>query len=230
MFYKLLGSYKPVFYTIARSAALTFAFMLPGTCFAINFGVAPKLSTLGPGIEASTGLSERLHFRLGVQGVRFSKTANSQSVKWQASLKLFSVSGVLDYHPFSNGFYCAAGLMHNGNRLNLSLTPQANTTINGHSYTPAQLGTAQARISFAKLAPYLGLGYDAAFGKQTGFSMQMDFGVLAQGSAKVSTSATGLLANNATLLDDLKANTQRVVNKTWIRFYPVVALGLKYTF
>jgi hypothetical protein len=198
----------------------------------IQVAVGPKIGTLGLGLEAlvaSEEMADVLNLRLGVNAFRYSREIHKDSVKWNGKLNLRTLGAFLDYHPFCNSFRLSAGPVLNDNNLNLSVTPSQNITINGRTYTPAQVGQAKGKLKFNKVSPYLGVGYEGAFINESALSFNMEAGVLFQGKAKGNFSANGTLAN-AQLLTDLQSNAEKAANKGLIRYYPVVSLGFKYRF
>ncbi len=192
------------------------------------FGV--KVGTLGIGPEADVEIIDNLNFRLGVNTFRYSRKFSHNNINWHGKLRLFTLAGLFDYHPFGNGLFLAVGPMYNGNKLRISASPTQNITINNAVYTASQLGTLSGEIKFRKIVPYVGVGYDAAFTSTSNFSFMAEVGVLFQGKVRADVSATGLYANNQKALADIKYDVEQATNKSWVRFYPVVALGVKYRF
>lgn len=197
----------------------------------INVAVGPKIGTLGAGVEAVVGSGETFNLRIGANAWRYSREIHKDSVKWSGKLNLRTAGIFADYHPFENGFRISAGPVLNYNSLNVSVTPSQNITINGHTYTPTQVGQATGKLKFNKVSPYLGIGYESAFTNDSCLSMNVEAGVLLQGKAKGTFSATGSLANTQSqLLNDLKSNAEKAANKALIRYYPVISIGFKYRF
>lgn len=197
----------------------------------VQVAVGPKIGTLGAGIEAIIGSGETFNLRLGANGWRYSREIHKDSVKWNGKLNLRTAGIFADYHPFQNGFRVSAGPVLNYNSLNVSVTPNQNITINGNTYTPTQVGQATGKLKFRKVAPYLGVGYESAFTNESCLSLNVEAGVLFQGKAKGTFSATGTLANTQPqLLSDLKSNAEKAANKGLIRYFPVISIGFKYRF
>lgn len=194
------------------------------------FAIGPKIGTLGAGLEGSFNVSKEFKLRVGVNGLRYSKKFNDGDMNWSGKLTLLTVGAMADYHPFQNGFRLSAGVMYNGNKLDVSATPANNVNINGQNYTPAQVGTTKGTLDFRKIAPYIGIGYDGALTSNGALSFNAEVGVLFQGSPRASVSATGLLRNQTAFLNNLKAEVEQATNKSWLRYYPVVSVGFKYRF
>lgn len=194
------------------------------------FAIGPKISTLGVGLEGSFNVSKEFKLRLGVNGFRHSEKLDDLDIRWSGKLNLFTVGAMADYHPFQNGFRLSAGVMYNGNKFDLSATPAQNITINGHVYTPPQIGTVKSTVDFRKIAPYIGFGYDGALTSNGALSFNAEVGVLFQGAPRASVSATGLAAANQVFLNDFRSAAKDATNKGWVRYYPVVSVGFKYRF
>jgi len=195
-----------------------------------NIAFGPKVSTLGIGPEAEIEVVPNFNFRLGLNTFKYSRNFRSNDINWNGKLKFFTVAGLFDYHPFGNNFFISAGPMYNGNKLNVSALPTQNTTINGTTYTVQELGSLDGQLKFHKVSPYVGFGYNSAFSNTDRLSFTAELGVLYQGNAHATVTATGTYTNNSRLLADVKSEAEKAANKNWIRFYPVISLGLKYRF
>ena len=55
-------------------------------------------------------------------------------------------------------------------------------TINGDTYTAQQVGRLTGKVTWRRVAPYLGIGWGSKAARQSGFSMGFDVGVLVTGS------------------------------------------------
>lgn len=196
----------------------------------VNFAIGPKIGTLGAGVEAVVGSGEAFNLRINANGWRYSREIHKDTVKWNGKLNLKTAGIFADYHPFENGFRISAGPLLNYNSLNISAAPNQNLTINGHTYTPTQIGKATGKLKFKKVSPYLGIGYESAFTNNSCLSMNVEAGVLFQGKAKGTFSATGSSATQSQFLNDLKSNAEKAANKDFIRYYPVISIGFKYRF
>lgn len=215
---------------LLTSTALLASAASPTTANSSPFAIGPKISTLGLGIEGSFSVSKEFKLRLGVNGLRYNKKFHDEDIHWSGKLNLFTVGAMADYHPFQNGFRVSAGVMYNGNKIDISATPAANVNINGVNYMPAQVGTMKGKLDFRKIAPYIGFGYDGALTSNGALSFNAEVGVLFQGSPRASVSASGLLGAQQALLNNIKAEAEKDTNKGLIRYYPVVSVGFKYRF
>lgn len=194
-----------------------------------------RVGTLGGGIELAHAFTETLGFRVSANGLRYNTTETHDSIDYDAKLKLESGQLLLDWFPFSNNFRLSAGAMYNGNKLTLDgkPSPGGTFTINGNTYSASSVGALNGKVDFRKAAPYIGLGYGRPIGK--GLSLAGDLGVLFQGSARSSLSATCGAAvpapTCAQVQSDIAAEQDKLDDDMRkYRFYPVVSIGLAYTF
>jgi hypothetical protein len=99
-------------------------------------------------------------------------------------------------------------VLYNNNELKLTGKPSAGSTytINGVTYTAAQVGTLTGTLTFNKTAPYLGLGWGNRPGSKLGLSA--DIGALYQGSPKLSLSATGSVAGLSSNLEQERKSAE----------------------
>jgi len=190
--------------------------------------------TLGGGVELSHAFGPRTGVRLNADGFNFSQTSTYDNIDYDMKLKLQTVSLLGDWFPFASNFRVSAGAMFNGNKLALKGQPSGGFyTINGTQYNTAQIESLDATVDFNKAAPYIGIGYGRAITR--GLSLIIDAGVMFQGSPKSKIDLTcGPLATPAecTLAQsDARAEQSRLDESLHsFKYYPVISLGLAYTF
>ncbi len=208
---------------------------------AVNASVAVRVSTLGIGVEAGILAAPNVALRLGYSGYSYSHTQTSKDVMYDGKLKLSSVSALADVYPSKSGtFHFTAGLVFNSNKITANGKPNTTNgaqtyTLNGMTFSAADVGTLDGQASFSHTAPYLGIG----FGKPAGSSpvqFLFDIGVVFQGKPHLSLARNGGIAiTNPTLSNQINAainaqrdQTQSDLNK--FQYYPVVSVGLAYHF
>jgi hypothetical protein len=101
--------------------------------------------------------------------------------------------------------------------------------IGGDPYPADAVGTLSASAAFDSTSPYFGVGFDfTVFGK---VGMNLDFGVLWQGSPQVSMATDGLLAGNPTFEASLDAERAELEDElSDYKAWPVVSLGFVFNF
>lgn len=196
--------------------------------------VGAKVSTLGVGADLSLQLVPSLNARLGIQGFSYdADNIDTDRVNYDADLKLFSGLATIDWYPFLGGFRLSAGLLANGNEIDVIGRPTAGATfnINGTIFNAADVGSLTGNVDFNSVAPYLGIGWGNPFSPGGNWSFNLDLGVAFQGSPNVTLTANGPLANDPVLRANLEAERRDLENEIEdFEYYPVVSLGITYRF
>jgi hypothetical protein len=191
-----------------------------------------RVGTPGFGLEVSKLLTPHLGARVGGNYFKLTKTKSQSDISYDASLKLQGVTALIDFFPAPRGsFHVSAGLMTNPLKVTGTGQPGAGGTftINGNSYTSAEVGTLIAEAKFPSTSPYVGLGVGTPARVHGPLGFTFDLGA-AIGKPKVALTATGA-ASDPGLAADLKAQqdkTQKDVQK--LKLFPVLQLGLAYRF
>lgn len=190
--------------------------------------------TLGAGVELAHAFGPRLGVRLNADAYNYSQSRTQDNIQYDTRLKLQTASLSADWFPFANNFRLTAGAVANGNKLTLNGQPTGGTfTINGTPYPASQIGSFNANVDFNKAVPYLGIGYGRPV--NSGLSLLFDLGVVFQGSPKSHISVTcgaGVPpAQCAQIQSDAAAEQARLNDSLRnFKYYPLIALGLAYTF
>jgi len=219
----------------------TIAFMLAGLtmCAAVHagdVGLSAEVGTLGAGIHLIVPVQDGLNARIGFNGANYSYTGSTSDVNYDFKLKLQTIDALLDWYPMSGSFHLSAGLFHNGNKISSVAKPNNNSTytINGDTYTTAEVGAIDGDVEFRSAAPYLGLGWGNPTGKEKGWGFTSDLGVVFQGSPSASLTSSGCTATAQTcaqLTNDLNVENNNLDQKTNnFKLYPVVRFGVTYSF
>jgi hypothetical protein len=190
-------------------------------------GVNVHVSTLGYGAEVAFQMTDTVVARVGMNQFKKSVDTNSSDLNYTGDLKLSSFGLLADWHLFNGVTHLTAGLMGNGNKLNLTAvsSPSGSYTINGVTYSGTQVGTLTTTVEFNKTVPYLGFGWSGQ-PKNTGFSFNSDIGIMFQGSPKATITSTGTGGSAVT------ADAQAQLNEDLknYKYYPVISFGIGYAF
>jgi hypothetical protein len=207
--------------------------VVPAVAYA-DGSIGVRAGTLGLGLEFSYPISQRLGVRLNADAYNYSRSFNKQDIDYDGKATLKTGSLLIDWYPFASNFRLSAGPMYNGNKLGLTGKPTNGTfTINGVAYPANQVGSLDGQVDFKKYAPYAGIGYGRPVG--TGLSLTFDLGVIFQGTPQATLNATCAPSLPAPTCSQLQSDTaaqQATANdkiKNY-RYYPVVELGVAYTF
>ena len=206
---------------------------------AMNFGLSLRAGTLGAGLDLDAALNRSFTVRIGYSGFTLNHSLNTTDVNYHGSLKLSTVTALLDWYPFKGGFHLTAGVAGENTRLDVTGEPVAGTfTINGQTYTSSQLVALTGRAKFSQsAAPYIGLGWGNPVGTNSRLHFLFDIGAIYTGHPVVTLNAQcgSLAPAGSPLCSEIQtnaANEQRVlynkINK--FQWYPVVDLGVAVRF
>jgi hypothetical protein len=195
-----------------------------------------RAGTLGGGVELSYALSRRAALRLNADSYNRSQTSTESDIQYDMKLKLATASLIGDWFPFANNFRISLGAMFNGNKFSLKGQPTGpGFSINDQTYAAAEVGSLEATVKFKKAAPYFGIGYGRPI--NSGLSLIFDAGIMFQGSPKSKIDVTcGTAAPQGSLrctqLQNDAAGEESNLDESLhsFKFYPVISLGLAYTF
>ncbi|MHA1540194.1 MAG: hypothetical protein ACTSXQ_06945 [Alphaproteobacteria bacterium] len=202
---------------------------LSSSAQAANVAVGVNAGSLGYGAEVSTQLLDGLAMRLGGNYFSYSEEEVMDGIAYDMEATLQTAGLIFDWHPLANGWRLSFGAKYNGNEMEATATPTTNKDIGNNNFTPAQIGTLTAKVTFDEFAPYVGLGYDNAFYSESKWSFWGDFGVMYQGDPKLELTATGSIATtNEAELEQEEKDAQDDLSE--FNMYPVIAAGVTYRF
>ena len=199
-----------------------------------NFGAGIGISTLGLGIEGSYAFNDTFSASLGLNHYKYSTSDVSSDIDYDIEMKLQSVALLGNFFPFHGAFRVSAGIFSNDNKISMDAKPAGSYDIGNTQYSAADIGTLTAKVSFNKIAPYLGVGWGKRVRK--GFGMTGDIGVLIQGSPKLEMTATGPITDPSNPLhSQFTADLERERlsaqdDLSDFKMYPVLGIGLSYRF
>lgn len=185
-----------------------------------------KVGTYGWGAEFGVGFSEWFTLRASANTASVPGDYEEDGIDYDADLSLGGYGLLADFFPMRGTFRLSAGLLANGNEIDLDATPTTDIDIGNNPYTPAQVRVLSGDVAFDDSVPYFGLGWgNVARGGRVAFLV--DLGFIRQGSGEVSLrSSTGLVnqgdldAEAASIEDDIED----------IDFWPIVSFGLAIRF
>ena len=218
------------------STILAVAFALLGSAGrsqAQGIALGLKAGTLGAGLDLTVGLAPVLNLRVGAQGFSLSRTFTEQDVSYDGKADLKSAWLLLDVHPGGKDTRLSVGVVFSRNKVTGTSPTTGTVTINGVTYSIANVGTIDGEATANDVCPYLGLGWGNAVRPGSPLRFAFDVGVLYQGAPKISLTAHPV--NPAlvppTFFADLEKERQKVEDDaSKYKFYPVVNLGLSYRF
>lgn len=203
--------------------------LMSTTVSARDVSVALTGGTIGAGLEATTNITNSINIRGIVAGFSYSQSGSSGDVNYDAKANLFNAGVLLDYYPFETVFRLSAGAMYNGTKVTVDGKPNGSTyTLNGVTYTAAQVGTVNGEVKYNKVMPYVGFGFANPM-KGSNFTFGMDIGAMI-GTPDATLTATNP-TNDATITSNIAVEQQKLqddANK--FVAYPVVTISLGYRF
>jgi hypothetical protein len=206
-------------YLVATAALLAGGLGGAAQADALGLGVAAKLGTAGYGVEIGFRFNDYLAVRGGVNRGSYDYSETDAGVDYDYTFDFDNYPLLLDWHVFGGDFRLTGGVFSNSNKVTGRATGALD--IGGAVYNT----TATSEVTFQKSSPYVGLGWAALPSAQGGLGFSFDIGVLAHGSPTARLSAPGvppgdIAAEEAALNEDLKD----------FKYWPVVSLGIGYTF
>ncbi len=200
--------------------------------------IAVTAGTLGIGPEIGYRISDTFGIRANATFFSISHDIESDDILYDANVKLRSGGAMLDLYPFGGSFRVSGGLRINGNKAHGLGQPNDGTSfsINGNTYTAAEIGTLRADTDINSVAPAVTLGWGGS--SRSGFVFGIEAGALFQGSVKIKPlTITGICAGAnapadcATLKADLEAERLSVNDDIdGYKVYPILQLTLGYRF
>jgi len=162
---------------------------------------------------------------------------------FKGKVTLMTVPVMFDYHPFDNsGFRISAGIAYNGNKVDIKGTIKNPAAINANTgqltalnniNVDNRVGTVKGKVKIgSSVGGLLTLGYDSSFVSQNPLSFNFEAGIMYTGKPKLTVSTTGDVLSD----EEARAYIQKKARKEfksidkYLQFYPVLSLGVKYTF
>ena len=194
-----------------------------------NFWVGAKAGTLGLGLEATWRAVPYLDFRAGANGFSLDVDGNEAGIDYDGEIDLRTFYVTANLRVPLSPFRVTGGVFANGNEIALQSVASGTYDIGDMSFAASDVGTLNALADFDGVAPYLGVGLD--FRIADTFGLHLDAGVLRQGSASVSLSATGPLAADANFQNELETERRELeAELDDYTLYPVLSLGISVNF
>jgi len=194
-----------------------------------NFWLGVKGGTLGVGMEATWRPIPFFDLRAGGNTFTYDTDDSYSGVEYDVDLDMQTFFATANLRMPTSPFRLSAGLYSNGNKLALASRDSATYEIGDMTYTAGEVGSLTGSIGFDSTAPYLGVGADFRIANR--FGLNLDLGVLWQGSARVGVGVTGPIASDPTFMMDLETERlQLEEDLDDFKAYPVASLGFSWNF
>ena len=197
-----------------------------------GFAVGLRGGTLGAGAELAKALTTGVNAKVLVNGFAVRHDFELDEIDYEVDIDLFSLGLLLDWYPFSKGFYLSGGLFFNGNKLDATAEIQDELEIGNRLYTFEEVGELDGNIDFASLAPYAGLGWRNHLGSNQRWALLFDAGVILQSNSEVKLSPGNQeVFSLPGFAEDLEREEESLEDKIDnFGFYPVLSIGLLFKF
>jgi hypothetical protein len=197
-----------------------------------NFAIGTQVGTTGIGGEVQYRISPGLVVRGTADFLSYSRDQTYQSIDYSGKLRFATAGAFLDWHPFQSWLMLSGGAYFGKREVTLGATPMTNVTIDGVSYTPAQVGTLKGGVKMSSAQPFLGLGIDNTFVGAPGLGFKAMVGVAFSGSPAVAlASSGGTLSNDPAFLTRLNNERDKIKDDAKeFKYFPVLNIGLTYSF
>lgn len=215
---------------VLRSVAvglLSIAFVTPARAQP-TFSAAGRAGTLGWGGEVAVRWADEATVRGGA-GIS-TLDADTRFGDFAARLELprtWYDLGV-DWYPTRHAFRISTGILFQDEDPLIEGVIDRPTVIGGQSVTPTELGALTGIVRTRDRIPYLRIG----FGRHAaaGFGLFLDLGLGFLGSPVVELEADGGTLDPGTLNGLLEAEAASIQSdlKTYLRFWPIMSVGLRY--
>ncbi len=216
-----------------KKSALTFAAVcllaIPGAATAQGFGIDARAGTLGAGVEAAIGLSNRVVLRGGIGLLPLKPTMTVKDINYTLTMPKTWYNIGLDLYV-AGPMRIGVGMLFKPDNpvVDGKISGTKSVTIGNQTYTSSQVSNLHGTFDAKKSAPYALIG----FGKQTasGVGLFLDLGAAFIGEPKVSLTATGdpTVVNSSEFQTQLRSEQTDIQNKaTYLKIWPILNLGVR---
>ena len=194
-----------------------------------NLWLGVKGGTLGFGVEGTWRPVPFFDLRAGGNTFTYETDDSFSGVEYDADLDLQTYFATANFRFPTTPFRVSAGLYSNGNQVALTSRDSATYEIGDMTYTAGDVGTLTGALDFDDTAPYVGFGADFRIADR--FGLNLDLGVLWQGSGHVAVAASGPIAGDPTFMADLEIERMQLEEDLKdYKAYPVASLGFSWNF
>ncbi len=199
-----------------------------------GLSIGAQIGTLGWGPDVVFGINRYLSLRSGVNFGNLGFELELDDVDYDFDLHLFSVPLLIDLYPLGDHFRISAGAyLTSGTSVDLEATPDQAVQIGSHTYGPDVVGTLTGEVEVDNVfAYYLGIGFGNPVAEDQRLTVKLDIGVVFQSyDVSLTSDGPGMTAKLDTFREDIVEEEQNLqADFDDFKVYPVVALGLAFTF
>lgn len=203
-----------------------------------GFALGVSAGTLGLGVDAVYGVTDRLNLRANYRAYDYSTDiegdGDGDELSYKGDLALDNLGLGIDFHPFAGAFRLSLGIQNSDNKLagqaacqragGCDFGDQNNFLQNGES--------AKVDVDLSGTHTYATLGWGNAVSEGSALGVFFDLGVMLQGTPAVNVTASCNTALRQTFCDAEAQNEEEEIQKEAEDFeiFPIVNLGLRWRF
>lgn len=150
---------------------------------AVGLAVDVHGGSLGTGVGATLQLTGNVNVRAGINSGDFEivDIEDDEGLNYDnPTFEFDNQFAFVDLYPSSRGnFRFTLGLVQNNNEITAGATVDSSGQFVGDTEAPPNTSV-HGRVSFEGTAPYAGIGWGNAFGRNEGFYFSIDLGVMSQ--------------------------------------------------
>ena len=229
-----MKTYCTLFLLLAAIFTFSPAMLQAEEDYHLGFRIAPRISTLGGGLEVAKGITPWLGLRGGVNYFTYSYDSEESGNQYELELELKSFGLFVDLHPFKQAFRITGGFLINGNEItgNAKLASGETFELDGMDYSLAGDAASMA-LTYDTFAPYAGIGWDTTFGDHDNWGFTFDIGVVFSGSPDLAINANvdSTDPNSGTFEEAKKKEVDELKEDlNDYELWPVISAGIVYQF
>lgn len=220
-----------------KQTVLAGAALLLSVSAQAQVAITADLGTQGAGAHLVVPMETYLNGRFGVNYLKRDFDKTSGSVNYDIKAKLQTVDILFDYYPSQGSkLRLTGGIIYNGTGADALAKPNANGSfsLNGTTYSLADVGVLRGDVEFRKAAPYLGIGWGNALSQDGRWQFNADLGAFYQGKANVKLTSIGCTTSQAIckqLVTDVEAERKKLMEDVAdYKVYPVLRAGVSLRF
>ncbi len=194
--------------------------------------VGATIGTSGTGLDVQVKLGPIFTLRGSLDRLTHSAEESYDGIDYNADLTFDTAGAFIDVHPMGNGLLISGGAYFGDRDIALAGTPTGPVDIGGQVYSPGQVGTLNGAVKLGDLAPFLGIGWDDTFYRNSRWGIRAIAGVAWSDAPEVAlTSTGGSLSNDPTFRARLREESRRITEETeGYGLFPIIQVGLNYKF
>lgn len=194
--------------------------------------VGATAGTSGLGLDVQVKFGPIFTLRGSLDRLTHSADESYDGIDYGADLTFDTVGAFIDMHPLANGFLISGGAYFGDRDIALAGTPTGPVNIGGQTYSPAQIGTLNGVVKLQDLAPFIGIGWDDTFYRNSRWGIRAIAGVAWSEAPEVAlTSTGGSLSNDPNFQARLRDESRNITDDVeGYGLFPIIQVGLNYKF